>query len=144
MKMPLRIAFVLACFPGVAYAEAPIDGIPKAYGILGQQQQRTILSKTDLAVAPGMEAIVLTVEGAPGLVGKRHYHPGDEFIYVEAGTLTLHVDGKGTVTLTRGETLHIPARVVHRAVNPSQERPFKAVTFGIFEKGQADTTVVGE
>jgi len=113
-------------------------------GVLGQKQQRTILSKTDLAVAPGMEAIVLTVDGAPGLVGKKHFHPGDEFIYVAEGTLTLDVAGKGKVTLEKGETLHIPSRVAHQAVNPSSEVPFKAVTFGIFEKAQPDTTLVNE
>ena len=91
-----------------------------------------------------MEAIVLTVDGAPGLVGKKHYHPGDEFIYVAEGTLTLDVAGKGKVTLKKGETLHIPGRVVHQAANPSPDTPFKAVTFGIFEKGQPDTTLVGE
>jgi len=91
-----------------------------------------------------MEAIVLTVDGAPGLVGKKHYHPGDEFIYVAEGALTLDVAGKGKVTLSKGETLHIPGNVIHQAVNPSQDAPFKAVTFGVFEKGQPDTTVVGE
>ncbi len=118
--------------------------ISKDNGVLGQGQQRTVLSKTDLAVAPGMEAIVLTVDGAPGLVGKKHYHPGDEFIYVTEGSLTLDVAGIGKVTLNKGETLHIPGRVVHQAINPCPATPFKAVTFGIFEKGQPDTTIVGE
>ena len=144
MKKSIFIPFALAYFVSAAYADAPVEGMPKGYGVLGQKQQRTILSKTDLAVAPGMEAIVLTVDGAPGLVGKKHYHPGDEFIYVAEGTLTLDVAGKGKVTLKKGETLHIPGRVVHQAINPSQDNPFKAVTFGIFEKGQPDTTVVGE
>lgn len=43
-----------------------------------------------------------------------------------------------------GETLRISGRVVHQAVNPSPDTPFKAVTFGVFEKGQPDTSVVGE
>jgi quercetin dioxygenase-like cupin family protein len=144
MKNSILVPFALVCFLGAAYADAPVEGMVARYGTLGQKQQRTILSKTDLAVAPGMEAIVLTVDGAPGLIGKKHYHPGDEFIYVEEGTLTLDVVGKGKVTLKKGETLHIPGRVVHQALNPSSDTPFKAVTFGIFEKGQPDTTIVGE
>lgn len=144
MKKSILVPFALTGFLSAAYAGTAVDGMPKGHGVLGQKQQRTILSKTDLAVAPGMEAVVLTVDGAPGLVGKKHYHPGDEFIYVAEGTLTLDVAGKGKVTLRKGETLHIPGKVVHQAVNPSQDAPFKAVTFGIFEKGQADTTVVGE
>ena len=141
MNKSILVPLALVCFS--AYAGAPVEGAPAGYGLLGQKQQRTILSKTDLAVAPGTEAIVLTVDGAPGLIGKKHYHPGDEFIYLAEGTLTLDVAGKGMVTLRRGETLHSPGRVVHQAVNPSPDTPFKAVTFGIFEKGQPDTTVVG-
>ena len=140
MKKSILVPFALVCFS--AYADTPVEGTPAGHGVLGQKQQRTILSKTDLAVAPGMEAIVLTVDGAPGLIGKKHYHPGDEFIYIAEGTLTLDVAEKGELTLKKGETLHIPSRVVHQAVNPSPDAPFKAITFGIFEKGQPDTTVV--
>lgn len=144
MKISILLLLTLACSVSAAYADAPAAGAPRGYGALGQNQQRTTLSKTDLAVAPGMEVVVLTVDGAPGLVGKKHYHPGDEFIYVAEGELTLDVAGKGPITLKTGETVHLPARVVHQAANPSQDVPFKAVTFGIFEKGQPDTTIVGD
>ncbi|MDH3280436.1 MAG: cupin domain-containing protein [Gammaproteobacteria bacterium] len=144
MNKSILVFFALVCFIGVANAETPAGGTPKGQGLLGQKQLRTILSKTDLAVAPGMETVVLTVDGAPGLVGKKHFHPGDEFIYIAEGTLTLDVAGKGKVTLNKGETLHIPAKVAHQAVNPSSNTPFKAVTFGIFEKGQPDTTLVDQ
>lgn len=146
MKKSICLPLALVCFVGIAYADAqaPVQGMPKDNGVLGQEQQRTVLSKTDLAVAPVMEAIVLTVDGAAGLVGKKHYRPGDEFIYVTECSLTLDVAGIGKVVLKKGETLHIPGRVVHQAINPSPDTPFKVVTFGIFEKGQPDTTVVGE
>jgi quercetin dioxygenase-like cupin family protein len=144
MKNSILVPFALVCFFSAAHANTPVEVMPKGHGVLGQKQVRTILSKTDLAVAPGMETVVLTVDGAPGLIGKKHFHPGDEFIYVTEGTLTLDVAGKGKVTLKKGETLHIPGRVVHQAVNPSSDTPFKAVTFGIFEKGQPDTTIVGD
>ena len=68
----------------------------------------------------------------------------DEFIYVIEGSLTLDISGKGKVTLKKGETHHIPRGVVHQAINPSATTPFKVVTFGVFEKGQPDTTVVAE
>lgn len=144
MKKSIFLSFALfLCFSAV-HADDPVKGMSKSTGMLGQGQLRTILSKTDLAVAPGMETVVLTVDGAPGLVGKKHYHPGDEFLYVVEGSLTLDVAGKGKVTLKKGETLHIPGRVVHLAINPSPAMPFKVVTFGVFEKGQPDTTIVGE
>jgi quercetin dioxygenase-like cupin family protein len=113
-------------------------------GMIGNQgvlaQQRSVLSKTDLAGIEGREAVVLTVEGAPGLVGEKHYHPGDEFIYVLAGALIIEVEGKEPVTLKAGEAFHIPAKAVHRGKNTSPRAPFKVLTFGAFEKGQPDTT----
>ena len=65
-------------------------------------------------------------------------------IYVAEGSLTLDVAGKGKMTLKKSESLLIARGVVHQAFNPSLDTPFKAVTFGIFEKGKPDTTVVGE
>ena len=144
MKKSIFVPLALVYLVSAAYADAPAEGMSKGKWGLGQGQQRTVLSKADLAVAPGMEAIVLTVDGAPGLVGKKHYHPGDEFIYVTEGSLTLDVAGKGKVTLKKGETLHIPSRVVHQAINPSPAAPFKVVTFGVFEKGKPDTAIVDE
>jgi quercetin dioxygenase-like cupin family protein len=132
------IAFAVSI--GAVHAQEPASGKEKITVAPGQV--RTILSKTDLAGCLGKEAVVLTVDGKPALVGKKHYHPGDEFIYLAEGTLTLDVAGKGKVTLKKGETLHIPGRVVHQAINPDSGKPFKAVTFGVFEKGQPDTTIV--
>ena len=132
------IAFALSI--GAVYAQEPA---PKQEKItVAPGQVRTILTKTDLVGCLGKQAIVLTVDGKPALVGKKHYHPGDEFIYLAEGTLTLDVAGKGKTTLKKGETIHIPGRVVHQAINPDSDKPFKAVTFGVFEKGQPDTTVV--
>ena len=117
-----------------------------ALGVLGHQaalaQQRSVLSKTDLTESPGKEAVVLTVVGAPALVGGKHYHPGDEFLYLLEGTLIIDVEGQAPVTLKAGETYHVPPRAVHRASNPNPAAPFKVLTFGVFDKGQPDTTPV--
>ena len=115
-------------------------------GMIGNQvvlaQQRSVLSKTDLAGIEGKEAVVLTVEAGPGFVGGKHYHPGQEFIYVLEGAVIVEVEGNAPVTIKAGETFHIPAKAVHRGKNPSPTAPFKILTFGVFEKGQPDTTPV--
>ena len=56
-------------------------------------QQRSVLSKTDISDTPGKEGIVLSVVIPPGLVGGKHYHPGDEFLYLAEGSLTIEIDG---------------------------------------------------
>jgi quercetin dioxygenase-like cupin family protein len=133
-------SIALAVSIGAVQAQEPASEKEKITVAPGQV--RTILSRADLDGCLGKQAVVLTVDGKPMLVGKKHYHPGDEFIYLAEGTLTLDVAGRGKVTLKKGETIHIPGRVVHQAMNPDSEKPFKAVTFGVFEKGQPDTTVV--
>ena len=121
-----------------------------AVGMVGNQAlaaeqkpfKRTVLLKTDLTKIAGTEAVVLTVEGAPGVVVKKHYHPGDEFIHVLEGSLILEVEGKAPATVNAGQVHHIPAMAVHSAKNPSTTAPFKTLTFGVFDKGQPDTTWV--
>jgi quercetin dioxygenase-like cupin family protein len=103
---------------------------------------RTELLKTDLVGIEGKEAVILTVEGGPGLVGGKHYHPGSEFAYVLEGLLVLEVEGKPPATFKAGDTFYIPPKVVHRGNNASTTAPYKVLVFGVFEKGQPDTTPV--
>jgi quercetin dioxygenase-like cupin family protein len=121
-----------------------------AGGMIGKQVlvaqpqpfKRAALLKTELTEVAGKEAVVLTVEGAPGVVIGKHYHPGEEFVYVMEGSVTIEVEGKSPVTVNAGEVYHIPAKAVHGGKNPSTTAPFKVLTFGVFDKGQPDTTRV--
>ena len=113
--------------------------------VLNAQQvaaTRTVLLKTDLAGLEGKEALMLTVAGGPGFVGGKHYHPGYEFAYVLEGSLILEVEGKPPATFKTGDTFHIPPKVVHSGKNASTTAPYKVLVFGLFEKGQPDTTPV--
>ncbi|WP_426425643.1 cupin domain-containing protein [Bradyrhizobium genosp. A] len=77
---------------------------------------RTDLQRHDLSV-PGREAVQVRVDLAPGVAFGRHLHPGEEVIYVLAGTVEYDVDGKPPVTLKAGDVLFIPAGTVHAAKN---------------------------
>lgn len=77
---------------------------------------RTDLQRHDLSV-PGREAVQVRVDLAPGVAFGRHTHPGEEIIYVLAGTMEYDVDGKPPVTLKAGDVLFIPAGTVHAAKN---------------------------
>lgn len=46
---------------------------------------RTVLMKKDLEGAPGKEVTVFLAEYKPGGKSGKHYHPGQEFIYVVSG-----------------------------------------------------------
>ncbi len=45
-------------------------------------------------------------------------------------------------TFKVGDRFHIPPKVVHCGNNASTTAPYKVLVFGLFEKGQPDTTPV--
>jgi quercetin dioxygenase-like cupin family protein len=96
--------------------------------------RRTDLQRHDLS-APRREVIQARVELGPGVASGRHWHPGEEIIYVLEGALEYEVQGRPPVTLRAGEVLFIPARTVHAARNVGKENGAELATY-VVEKGQ--------
>lgn len=69
--------------------------------------------RSPLAGAPGVEVIVSDVViPANGRVA-RHYHPGEEFLYLIEGS-AIHVEqGKPDLPLETGDSYVIPPRAIH-------------------------------
>ena len=93
---------------------------------------RTDLQRHDLS-APGREAVQVRVDLAPGVAFGRHSHPGEEIIYVLAGSIEYHLDGKPPVTLKAGDALFIPAGTIHAAKNVGDVSASELATY-IVEK----------
>lgn len=74
--------------------------------------QRTILNRIDV---PGSsyEVIYALVEIAPNSIVARHTHPGTVLGYLLEGHYTMLMAGQPPRTLKAGDTLEIPAAVVH-------------------------------
>src|SRR5918999_2096449 len=92
-----------------------IVGSGSAPHVAGAQQPgitRTDLQRHDLGV-PGREVVQVRVELDPGVAFGKHWHPGEEIIYVLEGSLKYEVEGKPPVTLRAGDVLFIPARTIH-------------------------------
>ena len=109
------------------------------HGLLGAQPQaitRTPLQKLDLLGPEGKELNMWISELAPGAASGRHYHPGDEALYVLEGAVTLEYDDKPAVTVKAGESAYNAPTLVHNAKNASTTTPVKIVTFMVSEKGQ--------
>lgn len=104
--------------------------------VSGQQSgiKRTDLQKHDLSVA-GYETVQAKIDFDAHSAFGKHYHPGEEVIYVLEGSLEYEVEGKGTVTLKAGEVLFIPAGVVHAARNNTNVKASELATY-IVEKGK--------
>jgi len=98
------------------------------------------LQRHDLS-APGREAVQVRVDIAPGKAFGRHTHPGEEIIYVLAGTLEYDVDGRPPATLKAGDVLFIPAGTIHAARNVGSVTASELATY-IVEKDKPLLTLV--
>jgi len=96
--------------------------------------KRTDLQRHDLSV-PGREVVQTRVEFAPGVGFGKHWHPGEEIVYVLEGSLEYQVEGKPTMTLKAGDVLFIPAGTIHAAKNVGSGNAAELATY-VLEKGK--------
>jgi quercetin dioxygenase-like cupin family protein len=102
--------------------------------------KRTDLQRHDLS-APGREAVQVRVDIEPGVAFGKHTHPGEEIIYVLAGSIEYQVEGKPPVTLKAGDVLFIPVGTIHAAKNVGSDTASELATY-IVEKGKPLLTLV--
>ncbi|MFC5069344.1 cupin domain-containing protein [Flaviflagellibacter deserti] len=105
---------------------------------MAQSQQpgvkRTDLLRHDLSI-PGRDVVQVRVDFAPGVAFPAHKHPGEEIAYVIEGLLEYQLDGKPPVMLKQGESLFIPAGMIHTAKNVGTGNAAELATY-IVEKGK--------
>ena len=94
------------------------------------------LLKSSLESSPDLEVMVSLVEIGPELTLPKHYHPGEEFIYVLEGSATLWLKDQPGVLLEAGQVAKVPLEQVHTAITGDQ--PVKAVVFRVHKKGQPE------
>ena len=92
----------------------------------------------DLSDIPGKEAMMLTVEFAPGYVSEPHRHEAHTFVYVLEGRIEMQVEGGPLVKLKPGDTFYENPGDVHAvARNASKTRPAKFLVLLVKNKGVA-------
>jgi quercetin dioxygenase-like cupin family protein len=131
----MRATGTLALVVAIAASVMALHGAQAQPGI-----KRTDLQRHDLS-APGREVIQVLVEFAPGVSFPRHFHPGEEIVYVVEGSLEYAVEGKPPVTLEAGDVLFIPAGAVHAVRNVGTGDGAELATY-IVEKGKPLATLV--
>ncbi len=95
----------------------------------------TILQRTGIAGAEGMEAILVLRELPPDGMSGPHTQSGGEIVYILEGSVILEVEGKPAVTLAAGEAFQTSAGEVHNVKNASADSPGKALAFYIAKAG---------
>ena len=97
-----------------------------------------VLAAKDLSVAPGQEALMLTVEYGPGVSEPVHRHHAQAFVYMLEGSVVMQVKGQPPVTLNPGQTFYEGRDDVHlvgRNASPTHRARF--VVFLVKDKGAA-------
>ena len=102
--------------------------------------KRTDLQEHDLSV-PGRQVIQNRVEIGPEAPLVRHWHPGEEVIYVLEGSLEYQIDGQPPRTVSAGEALTVSAETVHAVRNVGSGNGRELATYFV-EKGKPFLVVV--
>lgn len=132
----MRLTWIIAA--GL-YAAA----LPFAYA-QAQQQARPYppppgsneVLRSPLAGTPGVEVIVSDVVIPPNGQVARHYHPGEEFLYLIEGT-AIHVEeGKADLPLKPGDSYAIPPRAIHSPKGGPEGA--RAIVFRVHVAGQPE------
>jgi quercetin dioxygenase-like cupin family protein len=128
----------LALLLGMSLAVGIAIGWFAVTGVSGYAEpvKRTVLLRTDLAGTEGQEGVVWLIEIAPGAATGKHYHPGQEFVYVLEGAGRTEMEGKSPVTLQVGEAMYLPPGQVHNTTNASTTALAKALVMYVGTKGQ--------
>jgi quercetin dioxygenase-like cupin family protein len=85
--------------------------------------ERTDLQQHDLSI-PGREVVQNRVDISPQAPAFKHFHYGEEIIYVLEGSLEYQLEGKPPTTLNAGEVFFVPAETIHalQYVGPATQR----------------------
>lgn len=117
--------------------QTPGTTVQQAPGI-----RRTDLQEHDLSV-PGRMVIQNRVELGSEAKPFRHWHPGEEIIYVLEGTLEYTIDGVGAKLYSAGDALMVPAETVHSVKNVGQGDAAELATY-VVEKGKPFLVLVDD
>ena len=102
---------------------------------------RTVILKQDLEADPTKEVTMFVADYKPGAKTGKHYHPGQEFIYVMEGHGSMEEVGKPPVEMKPGVAIYFKSdpkkpAYVHEGINLSNQEGMKLLVVLITEKGQ--------
>ncbi len=94
------------------------------------------LFEVPLAAVPGMNLMIKRFAVPPGFVGAKHFHPGQVFVFVLEGGITVEMGEDAPLILKPGDLFQEPLGRVMRGKNLSADDWAKFVVFQIGEAGK--------
>lgn len=119
------IILALTALPSAQVAGQAADP-PKA--------KSTLILEQELEGLPGYVVQVVLIEGPPGWVGGRHYHPGHVVGYILEGSYEFNFDDVTSRTVGAGEAFYESPNTVMRSKNGSSTEWVRDVVFHLKRK----------
>lgn len=91
------------------------------------------LARAGLNVGADAEILINYVESPTGIDIPKHYHAGDEFVYMLEGSLVFWQKGKPGITVNKGDLFKVPSMQIHTAL--IEKEPVKLLIIDIYDKG---------
>ncbi len=96
----------------------------------------TPLLKTAVAGVEGKEVVILHLSAPPGFATAKHFHPGQVFVYILEGTITIEIEGDAPLKLGPGDVFQEPSGRSMVGKNLSSTHGAKFLVFQISDKGK--------
>ena len=95
-----------------------------------------LLLEQKLEGLPGFKVQIVFIDGPPGWVGSKHYHPGHLFGYVFEGTYHVNFEDMTSRTIRAGEVFYENPNSVMRSKNASSTEWTKEIVFQVLPEDQ--------
>ncbi len=140
LTIAVSIAFIFGSIDRPSAQTGPTKKFQVAQSALKNSRppkaKTRVLFEQKLDGMPGFKVVIVLVDGPPGWVGGRHYHPGHVFGYVMEGVYQVNPDGMNPETVRKGEVFYERPNTVMRAGNASKTKPQKNIVFQILREDQ--------
>ena len=105
----------------------------------GKPDLTTLLSG-QLERVEDTEFVVSRVQIPPNKSLPKHWHPGEEFVYVISGRVTLWQEGKQELVFAAGDAGKVPLEQIHTAM--TGDEGVDLVVFRVHEKGKPERILI--
>ena len=135
-KATSKLMLVLAFLITSALISTSTLMAQKAATVSLAQETITPLITKDLAVLPGDQVLMYTVDFPPGFSSPVHRHNAQVSVYVLEGSVVMQVRGQKELTLGPGQSFYEDPNDIHIVSrNASSTKPAKFLVFLIHKKG---------
>ena len=138
MRIFLFLIAAVVASTGLAYSETveQAESEKKKDILAGTIQGLKIdnILTSQLELVEGTEIVVSYVEIPANTTLPKHWHPGEEFVYVLEGSEVLWQKDKPDVHLKKGDVFKVPLKQIHTAT--TGEEGVTVLVFRVHEKGQ--------